>query len=430
MNRPALLFSLVFLFTAAPFPAGIVPLARAVVVAFAKGDLVRLSRSEMLLFKGEDFLGAPKGQEFTVLKQEFAQVYVSFFKADGTQIALTLPADALESSPQDAWSDLLKAMEAFRDQRFEETRKLLTRTALDPQYRTVAGLLANRINGALLAVRQVEQGTAGRQGFATILQSLHETSEQLCKLGHLSLALPLEEGIDRLASQMTANVPAPAIPAPIAPPLANAAPLSKVDRADLLKRVTVSNRAVTRTRQAMAFNRLIEAAALIEEGLQAEPNRPELKTFEALVQKKIADSEEDYRLAEKFRTKQGGIVHALSALQDGLKRCADHPRLIALRREMSEALEERTAPPVTPAFLKAAGVSLSASKNLQEGHQLYTHRCTECHELEMLDSRSISGWQKMVAGMARRAHLNDTQQARVVEYLAAAQQSVESGGKE
>jgi uncharacterized protein YgiB involved in biofilm formation len=119
------------------------------------------------------------------------------------------------------------------------------------------------------------------------------------------------------------------------------------------------------------------------------------------------------------------MVHALSALQDGIKRCADYPKLLALRKEMSEALEERTSPPVTPAFLKAAGVSPTASKNLEEGHRIYTSRCTECHDLEMLDSRSVSGWQKMVASMARRAGMNESQQACVIEYIAAAQNSVE-----
>ncbi|MEO7317528.1 MAG: hypothetical protein ABIZ56_00920, partial [Chthoniobacteraceae bacterium] len=46
---------------------------------FAPGELVRLTRSETLLFKGENLLGAPEGQEFNVLKQEQAVVYVAFF---------------------------------------------------------------------------------------------------------------------------------------------------------------------------------------------------------------------------------------------------------------------------------------------------------------------------------------------------------------
>jgi hypothetical protein len=93
---------------------------------------------------------------------------------------------------------------------------------------------------------------------------------------------------------------------------------------------------------------------------------------------------------------------------------------------MQSAFDERTAPPVTPAFLAAA--KPKASKEvLEEARTLYTDRCTECHDLEMLDSRSIPGWEKTVAGMSRRASLNSAQQAAIIEYLAAAQKVVESG---
>ncbi len=118
-----------------------------------------------------------------------------------------------------------------------------------------------------------------------------------------------------------------------------------------------------------------------------------------------------------------GEVHALTAIEHGLKLCADHPQLVALKKEMSTAFEERTSPPVTPAFLAAAKVSTSSSA-LTEGHKLYTTRCTECHDLELIDSRGMSGWQKTVAGMSRRANLTDAQQARILDYLAAAQNSV------
>ena len=53
-----------------------------------------------------------------MLKHETVQklVFVSFYKEDGSLIALTLPADALEASPPDPWTDLLSGVEAFRDQ--------------------------------------------------------------------------------------------------------------------------------------------------------------------------------------------------------------------------------------------------------------------------------------------------------------------------
>jgi hypothetical protein len=38
----------------------------------------------------------------------------------------------------------------------------------------------------------------------------------------------------------------------------------------------------------------------------------------------------------------------------------------------------------------------------------------------MVDSRSASGWEKMVGSMSGRAHLNGEQQARIVQYLTVA----------
>src|SRR6266853_5630572 len=112
----------------------IVSARAAVPIRFAAGDFVRLTRSETLLFKGQNFLGAPKGQEFAVLQHDAGKglVYVGFFKEDGTLIAVTLPADALEPCPPDGWRDLLRGAEEFRDQRFDEAKRLLARAAQDP----------------------------------------------------------------------------------------------------------------------------------------------------------------------------------------------------------------------------------------------------------------------------------------------------------
>jgi hypothetical protein len=374
--------------------------------SFARGDAVRLTRSETLLFKGENFLGAPKGQEFTVLQHDAMKklVYVAFFKADGTLIAVTLPADALEASPPDAWRDLVRGVEAFRDQRFDEARALLARAAQDPQQKAVAATIASRVNGAVTMAAQARAGS-NRPAFTAALQGLRDTAEQLAKLGQLCLALPLDEGGDRLATGL------------------EGAPGSKLNRDDLAKRVTISNRAVVRARQAVALHRLNEASKIIEEGLQAEPSRPELTALQGPVQKDLDEATSRYRDADKMRHFNKGEVHALTAIEHGLKLCADHPQLVALKKEMSTAFEERTSPPVTPAFIAAAKVSTPASA-LAEGHKLYTTRCTECHDLELIDSRGMSGWQKAVAGMSRRANLNDAQQARILDYLAAAQNSV------
>ncbi|HYR58208.1 MAG TPA: hypothetical protein VEO95_06250, partial [Chthoniobacteraceae bacterium] len=170
-----------------------------------------------------------------------------------------------------------------------------------------------------------------------------------------------------------------------------------------------------------------EATRIIDDGLNAEPARPELRTFQSQIQKDVAEADERYKNAESMRRFLKGEVHALTAIEHGLKLCADHPQLLALKKEMSGAFEERTSPAVTPAFLAAAKVSTPAAA-LEEGHKLYTTRCTECHDLELIDSRGMSGWQKAVAGMSRRAGLSSTEQTRILDYLAAAENTVDAAG--
>ncbi len=405
--------------------------ARAAVGAIAPGDSVRLIRSETLLFRGENLVGVPKGQEFVVLKPEIAQgvVYVSFVKEDGTLIAATLPTDALEPAPPNGWMDLLQGLQAFRDQRYEDARRLLVRAAQDAQYHSLAGPVAARVNGALgawIAVRSADAGraAAAKAAFATTMQGLRDTADQLNKLGYLCLALPMDEGADRLGALVFGNPPA--AQAPGAAPAAGAMPPSKLDRVDLAKRVATSERMAARARQAAPMHRLTEASKCIEEGLEAEPGRPDLKALKKSIKKDLEEADGHYNDANSMRRLPGGVVHALTALEMGLKVCVDHPGLRELKKDMQSAFEERTSPPVTPAFLAAAKVQTPPAA-LTEGHFLYTTKCTECHDLDLVDSRSSSGWQKIVGTMSRRAHLNDEQQARILEYLAAAVNTMDSG---
>ncbi len=360
-------------------------------MAFVPGDLVRTKRSEMLQFQGKDFLASAKGQEFPVLQDAGrGVVFVPFVKPDGSMVAVTLPADALEAVPRDGWQDLLAGLEAFRSGRTDDARQFVARAAQDEKYRALATALAPRLQAAVVSKSP------------TALQTLRETAVQLDKLGHQSLALFLDEGTDRLGG-------------PTAPP-------SKVDREDLKKRVATSTRSVARARQAVAMRCLANADQEIRTGLEAEPNRPELKAMQVHVQKDLEEAKQKAADADRMRKINKGMPHALTALNMGLKICVDLPELNSLKKDMSAAFEEKTAPPVTAAFLTAVGSG--DPKALAEGHTLYTNRCTECHDLELLDSKTASGWERAVAGMSRRAGLNAAQQARILEYITAAQKVV------
>ena len=387
---------------------------------FSPGDMVRLTRSETLMLQGKIFAPAPKGQDFSVLQVDNAQglVYVSYHKDDGSVVAPTLPAEALQPSPPDPWLDLLRGIESFRDQRYDDTKRLLARAAEDQQYKALAAALSGRITGALAAGQQARSGApAARQAFATTFQGLRDTAEQLTKLGFLCLALPLDEGADRLGAWVL-GVPVPAGQKPDPTALTSVAP-SKLNRDDVTKRVSVSSVMAARARQAVALHKLMEASKLLNEGLKAEPARPDLKALDAKVEKDIDEADQRYKAADEMRRHFKGTVHALTAIEMGLKVCTDHKKLRELRQEMNAAFEERTSPPVTPEFLATAKVGTPA-KVLEEGRELYTKRCAECHDLELVDSRTVSSWQKAIAGMAGRAHVNEAQQARMLDYLTAA----------
>jgi hypothetical protein len=356
---------------------------------FPPGETVRLTRGEMLLAQGKNHAGAAKGQEFQVVRHDSraAAVHVAWYQEDDTVLAVTLPADALELCPPEAWSDLLRGVRAFRDGRPDEARRLLSRAARDPQHGALAGALATRIGG----------------GSAPVLRA---AAGQLHQLGHLTLALWLDEATDRI---------------PGAPP-------AQLDRAALGPKVATAQRALHRGRQAIGLRRLTEASRLLTEGLAAEPARPDLAALQKQMAKDLAYAEESYTAANRMRRFEKGAIHALTAIERGLKACADHPKLRELKKAMQSQFEERTSPPVTAAFLSTVKGE-NAKAALTDGHKLYTTRCTECHDLELVDSRGMEGWQRTVAGMSRRAGLSAAEQARILDYLTAAQRYVEATGE-
>ena len=383
--------------------------ARALVV----GDPVRVTRSEMLLFQGKNLAGAAKGQEFTLLKHDPAkkQVFVSFMKDDGTLVAATLPDEAVEPAVVRATSVLVRGVEAFRDQRYDEAKRLLTRAALDKQQAALAGALFTRVNGAFGSASLARTSPAAKQAATTTLQTLRDTAEGLAKAGMTRLALALEEGTNRLGAQ----VPGLTVPA------------TKVDRADLTKRAAISQRETMLARQSFALKQLVAASKHVAAGLEAEPAHDELKAMQPLVQKDLEEADTLCKTAKKMQRQPNGAVHALSAIDDGLKLCTDHADLRELRKTLAAAFEEKTSPQVTPAFVSIAKAGTSAPM-LEEGRKLYTVRCTECHDLEMLDGRTLTSLSGMVGSMSRRAGLSDAEKTRILDYIAAAKTVVDAGG--
>jgi len=389
---------------------------------FAKGDTVRLTKVENLLLNGKNYGRVGKGSEFVVAGTVLGkgQVQVSILQEDGTWVTPTLPEEALEACPPAAWTDLLRGLESFRDQRFDE--RLLVRAAKadaqpdpkgpkDPSPALAAALLP-RLKGALNAAALARNGTAAAmQALGTTLGNLRDVAFQLDAAGHPALAAALDEGAERLAKG--ANVANP--------------PAGKLDRAAASTRAAAAERAAILARQRIATHKLIAAQRNLDEGLKAASAHPLLKAWQPKVKEDIDEAQHLCDTAQKMRRFEGGLVHALSALDDGIKLCADHPALLELRTDMAAEIETRTSPKVTPKFLTTAKVK-TPREALEQGRALYTDRCTECHDLDTVDSRGLSGWQKIVGSMSRRASLDAAEQAKILDYLAAAVNVVDADG--
>ena len=397
--------------------------------AYSPGDLVRTTKKDTLVFMGEPLLGAPKGQEFTVLKHQAGSgvIYLAFIQKEGAVVAVTLPENSVEAVPPEGWTLMLRGVQLFRDQRIDDARKVLAEAAKDPAYRALAQKIVPSIESVATAVRPALQAlgefqaggqsgggndlaklklSSAQQTFASATQKSKEVAAELDTMGYTSLAFALEEGLDRLTLKVA---PGGAALVPM--------PASKPTKADLEARAKTAAFSVVRCRQAVAVRRLMEASQYIADGLAAEPARPELKAMQKSVVEDIKDAEGRCDAAQEHQKRNLG--QALLALERAVKLCADHPRVAKLRDEMSGALEQKTAPPVTKEFI-AASKSATPEPLLVEGHRLYTTRCSQCHDLEMLDSRSAGGWKDEVADMAGRAKIDATQQATIVQYITAA----------
>jgi hypothetical protein len=393
--------------------------AHAYAAGLARGDVVKLKRGETLMLNGKKFQQAAKGQEFSVVKTDLANVYVFYTNGDGSEVAPAIPADSVEPVAPDGWTDIVSGTEAFREGRWDDARRLLGRAAMDAQQKALAGALLTRIQGALTAGNTLRslaadpgRAAVAQKAFATTVQTLRDSAKQVQAAGKITIGVALDEGTDKLAAAVLG---------------ANAAgiPASIIDRASLGERAAVLRRSLARARQSIGQHKLVEAGTIIEEGLKAEPGRAELVAFQAKVKKDMEEADYLHKTAASMRDRgPKGVIHALSALEDGLKLCSDHPQLRVLRQQMQAQYEERTSPPVNAAFM-AKAKNPGGEKALNEGRELYVNRCTECHDLEMLSSRGYSGWEKSVGGMARRAGLDGGEQAKIMAYIAAALNVVE-----
>jgi len=154
--------------------------------------------------------------EFTVLQQDAGKrlVYVAFIQSRWDFDRSDAACDALERVRR-RLADLLRGAESFRDQRYDEARQLLARAAQDPQQKALAATLAARGECRRDHCGAGPRGQR-RAAFTSALPRSARHRGAALEARQICLALPLDEGRDRLASGL------------------EGAPASKLDRDDLI----------------------------------------------------------------------------------------------------------------------------------------------------------------------------------------------------
>lgn len=387
-------------------------------VPLAEGDWVKLTRGETFEANGKRLFTALKGHEFLVLKHDAVRksLLVAYVTEDTSVMSLPLPADAVEALAPDPWADLMAGAEAFRNERLDDARRLLERAATSPEHQALANALKGRIEPIRAAAAAAVRNPAARNAFLQTVRNVRDASGQLAKLGFFNLALAMDDGATRLGGRVLGLTSASLLPPTV------------LNRAEIEPKAKVAHLAWLRYRQAASKKRMLEASKYVAEGLGAEPARPDFKAAQIRIEKAMQEAEDRCTAARSMKNRgDKGPIHALTAIEQGLKVCADHPKLLALKTEMQSTFDERTAPLVDATFLAAVGGG--DAKAFENARKLYTTRCTECHELELLDSRSLTGWQRTVAGMARRASLSNTDEGRIVDYLTAALKVIDAADR-
>jgi cytochrome c5 len=58
-----------------------------------------------------------------------------------------------------------------------------------------------------------------------------------------------------------------------------------------------------------------------------------------------------------------------------------------------------------------------AAKMIKMGGATFTAKCGRCHELKKVDNYSVSDWEPILASMAIKAKLDETEKANVLAYV-------------
>jgi hypothetical protein len=86
----------------------------------------------------------------------------------------------------------------------------------------------------------------------------------------------------------------------------------------------------------------------------------------------------------------------------------------------------RFAPPVVTSKMATAGKGSQVNvATLEEGRQLFVHRCIECHTLPVVQRYDAVAWPWLINDMSARANLRPAEREALVAYILAVRAQVE-----
>ncbi len=362
--------------TCAAFCAG----SATLLAQFAPDDEVRLRRDEPLHFKDAVFRHGKTGEVFKVMKYDPAtgQVFLLANGSDGKPFALRCADGALEPAPKDAWSLIREGLNAMQMGELEYARTRFVRastgTAVDDsavklalhceslrkaalelvaaretQVKALAEVARLTRNAQVADRPSLTPGDTSNQRRAEEIrrqaQAMRERAEKgvtnaidalvklvdlarahaksLIKSGSLSIGLALWDAVNSFARKHL-------------PPDPQTPDSEFSGRAEIMRRINAASDALARAHVNFDAKKLLGALGALENGLQSEPGRGDLKQFRTVVESAVERARARVQTARSLAD-QERRDEALAELAKAEAICADDMEAAALGRELRPA---------------------------------------------------------------------------------------------
>ena len=350
---------------------------------FAPEDEVRLRRDEPLHFKDAVFRHGKTGEVFKVVKYDQAkgQVFLLANGSDGKPFALRCADSALEPAPKDSWALVREGLNAMQQGELEYARTRFVRASTGAQVDDTAvklalhcetlrrsamevtamretqrkalievarltrnaqvadhpslvpgdnsnQLRAEEIRRQAAALRdKAESGVTGAvDALANAIGSARAHAKSLIESGSLSVGLAMWDAVASFSRKQL-------------PPDRQMPEAELPGRADIIRRINIASDALARARVNFDAKKLLGALGALENGLQSEPGRGDLKQFRAVVESAIERARARVQTARSLADQQRRD-EALAELAKAEAICADDAEAIALAKELRRAPKE------------------------------------------------------------------------------------------